>query len=91
MASVKRGGILRIYQQRCVPGDLREGGRVDVIVGVPHAIASNGGRPNPSNSDGYTNNSAARYHQGSSSAGTKPGKITASPSPARPHAAKIVS
>ena len=30
----------------------------DAIVGTPHAIASSGGKPNPSSSDGYTNSDA---------------------------------
>src|SRR5581483_3360774 len=37
--------------------------------GVPHAIASITGMPNPSNRDGYTNARAPRYRRGSSSSG----------------------
>ena len=53
--------------------------RLEAIEGVPHAIASRSGRPNPSYSDGMTKQSAAEYQRGKSSCGTKSTKRSRSP------------
>ena len=45
---------------------------LDVITGVPDAIASSGGNPKPSYSDGKTNAEAASKKLRSVSNGTKP-------------------
>ena len=47
---------------------------LDVITGVPNAIASSGGSPNPSPSEGNTNTSAPAYQQARSSSRTYPGR-----------------
>src|SRR5215218_8856752 len=44
--------------------------------GVPQAIASKGGSPNPSNREGYTNANAPLYKAGKSSSGKYPVKTT---------------
>ena len=47
------------------------------ITGVPHAMASSGGSPKPSNSDGYANAVAPDRSAGRSSEGTAPRRRTA--------------
>ena len=51
---------------------------VDVITGVPQAIASRTGRPKPSYRLGNAKSRAALYQSGNSSSGTKPRKCTSS-------------
>ena len=49
---------------------------LDVIVGAPHCIASRGGRPNPSYSDGKTNPVAPLYNADNDESGRNPVKKT---------------
>ena len=46
-----------------------------VMVGAPHASASNAGSPNPSSIDGYTTAAAWRRSGGTSSSDTKPSRL----------------
>ena len=86
----KRLRIVGIEEESGVGEDLGSAGAEELSTGVPHAIASSGGMPKPSYTEGKTKAQAALYSMRSSDSPAGPKRITYFSRPSRSNSVSTV-